>query len=1583
MTESSSHAAVTGPPVQPELLARVREALETLTHAGEATSTDSGRFSACAQLIQATREAMAVLREAKSDPECPPGRLHGSRVLIHRILDGAAKKPVRMGMHASPFQIEWNELLFDAVALSDYTVGPLFFGRARELGDRTLFLLPPDDERGRISWAEAERQVVEIGRALLAFRSEHGDDARVAMLSANSLSMALFDLACLVTGTVDIPIPANSTPPQIAAIRKDAGTRLLFVGDARLAEAASKGGALGDEASAVFWLDPGKESQAGVRAFSEFLLQGASVFEDRVREAAYARRSSDLATIMYTSGSTGDPKGVPFTHRNLVTKRFARAASWPDLGEGDVFLCYLPLFHTFGRWLELLGCVFWGSIYAFVEDSTVESLLYAFHRVRPTTFISVPKRWIQLAEAAAPLTPDGPEDERAISRSIRQITGGRLRRGLSAAGYLPPLVFRRFHRAGIELHSGFGMTEATGGITMTPAGDYRSDSIGVALPGIELKIAEDGELWIRGPYVTDPGPADSPRPDGWLMTGDIVRADEEGHLTIVDRKKEIFKNVQGETISPRRIEQLFSEFDSVARVFVIGDRRDFCTALIVPSKEIREAHPAGDSLTIESPELRDLYTPILATVNRFLAPYERLLDFAILARDLDESELTAKGTTKRSLVAEKYRDAIEPMYVREQIAVQTGDVLVRLPQWFFRQIGAASSDVQAVPGGIALSGGKRRLAISRAGENRVRVGELVYDPGGRELLLGEIMGRPELWLANPAVVEFAGSGIEHWWRRGRRFRVRTRLAPGTQIVSPESLPETAKETSKNASEILRLHAPACRLHHPHREERARAVEEIRAELGRPRSELEPIARELLREAVTDPEIRAEALRAIIPVLDPESLLGLLQLHFADATFLDDRERSIVAEQILRADQLEAISARLSAGEVPAVGRERLLRLLVRQAAQHPENHRRVRGLLVELSERAESAAERNAMDSLIGELVRDFRSRLPQCSPAEGLDWNDVLIFQPGLAPDHIARIRGVLTTTAILSEAQALLASGSGAIGGALGKGAVRVAPVAHGAGRTIVRIEVRLETTARIPGVFEFALKLRDEQTWEQVQDELRLLVLAREGWPGRPVVKSIGGGFREQGVWTEEFVPGKTLDELVEDLLNEPGGESRLLEVWQFLVSTCASLLVDFWRRTDRTVCINSPTAKSLVLPAHDWQIGGRLVSLTGRIRCTRLSHVLESVQQGIVRPLQERFSIVGVEPEWRLLFSSALEAFGVEEALTMLEQELRDDLVKLAVEEMSEDDEKTMAAELYRFASQVRRHGFLPVRIRIAARRYRRWSQLNPFATLEAQASTLDQIADAYGLDEMEAERPGTRLQFYRHTVFRGGESTLGPPLDELTAQIVQDRMPREEWSRQVAALREGHTLSDREEFFLARVLYPHLDPKGRAILVREEDLWGGAATGVIVERRDPKGEIYRVRRPANPNEISALYRIFRTEEFRTIPGREASDHLIVTDETDRVIGGLIYRRMSETYVRLEWIVVGHMRRGRGIGAALLVEFLERLRANGVRAVSTGFFRPAFFAKFGFGVDPRYPGIVKILEPVAESSDHEGSRTRRER
>jgi GNAT superfamily N-acetyltransferase len=361
------------------------------------------------------------------------------------------------------------------------------------------------------------------------------------------------------------------------------------------------------------------------------------------------------------------------------------------------------------------------------------------------------------------------------------------------------------------------------------------------------------------------------------------------------------------------------------------------------------------------------------------------------------------------------------------------------------------------------------------------------------------------------------------------------------------------------------------------------------------------------------------------------------------------------------------------------------------------------------------------------------------------------------------------------------------------------------------------------------------------------------------------------------------------------------------------------------------------------------------------------VLESIHREIVQPLRQRFPDAGLEVDWRILLSAVLEVLGEDEGLALLERESaeRRDRTERPGPSATDPDGPVEAA-VPRFVSSVLRHGFLPARIRIAARRYRRWAQLNPNATLEAQAATLDQIESAYGLGELEEERPGARLQFFRHTVFRRASDDFTRAFDQVIAATRTESSSRAEWHEAIAALREAFPLSDRQEFFLARVLYPHVDPRGRAVLTREEDDATGFATGVEVEHVDPKGDPFRIRRPTNPHEINALYRVFARANFRQMPTAGQEDFLVVTDTAGRVIGGLIFRRMSDEYVRLEWIVVARHRRGRGIGSVLLREFLQRLAAEGVRTVSTGFFRPSLFAKFGFGVDPRYAGIVRFLQ-----------------
>jgi long-subunit acyl-CoA synthetase (AMP-forming)/N-acetylglutamate synthase-like GNAT family acetyltransferase len=1593
MTDPTSEAALlSGPPVRSDLVARVRDAVDALESLGDAP----GAAARATELLRATRETVGALKEARaSADQSAAGRIHGYRSLLHRILEAAARRPVRLAFHSTPFAREWTDLVLEAVLVSDYAVGPLFFSRARSFGDRTLFLLPADRKDARISWAQAEQRVLQIGRALLALRARAEIDARapVALLGNNSPETALLDLACLVTGTVNVPVPASSPPAQLQQILAHAKPGALFLGDdeARRAVAASS-----TRLPRLHWLDPAREGGEGTATFDDFLALGHGISDDEVRNAAAAVRAADLATVMYTSGTTGIPKAVPFTHGNLVTKRFARAAAWPDLGEGDVFLCYLPLYHTFGRWLEMLGCVFWGSVYAFVEDVSVESLLWSFRRVRPTTFISVPKKWMQIADAvASSLAPDAepdPERDRAAARALAEATGGRLKRGLSAAGYLPPIVFRRFHAAGIELHSGFGMTEATGGVTMTPAGDYRDDSIGVALPGIELKVADDGELLIRGPYVTAETPDEPPRQDGWLASGDIVSADAAGHLRIVDRKKEIFKNIQGETISPRRVESLFADFEAVERVLLVGDGRDYCTILVVPSAELREAYAkSAVGPTLESPQLRELFAPIVSTVNRFLAPYERIVDFAILARDLDRDrgELTAKGTPKRKLLADRFRDVIEPMYSRESIPLGVGDLVVRVPHWFLRQTGIHARELRAGPDGLEVATTGRRLRIRRAPGVGVAVGDLVYRGEGAELLLGEIFGRAELWIGNEEVRRFAGPGIEHWWRRGRRFKAVTRLVqrPLASEEEAESLPRSW--ASDTGLDVGLLHELACSLRHPDVEVRRATIQLLRESPTGERPEIDALVRDVFASGVADPGIRGECLRAVLPLSSAEELEELVARHLADATFLTERDVAVAAGAPLRPDQLDRLLERLrvEAEELGDVSRvDRLVRWLLRHAVEHRDSHLQVRSALAALADEVPREPLQALLRERLGELVRDFRAKLPRPELAPGVAWSDVVAFGNEIDPAIRPRILGALAETPLLAEAKTLLGPSPTPALPPLGRGSVRISFLGTGTGRTVHLLEWIGGGTEDEGSQFECLLKVNHELAWEDVQRELRLAVRVRTG-AGRPIVKTHGGGYREYSLWTEEYVPGSTLDRLVDRLATEPllatpgaapvtapGG--RLPEVWPFLMTTCASLVIEFWRRTRRKWRLANPNPAKVVLPEHDWQVGGRLVSVADRVPCRRLTEVLESIHRAIVRPLAERHPEASLPPTWSLLFAAALEALGEKEGLELLEAEAPWIGASASAPDAAAGPlppgERLGPAAL-RFVSSVKRRGFLPTRVRLAAHRWRRWEQINPGATLEAQAATLDQLEDVYGVRDLEAERAGSRLQLFRHTVFRGAGEALAHRLDDLVARTVSGAAGRDDWRVDVAKIRETLVLDDRQEFFLARMLYPYVDPRGRAVLLREEDPRGGPSAGVEVEYRDPQGEIFRIRRPANPNETNALVRIFRASNFRRVPTSPEHDLLVVTEEMGRVIGGLIFRRASPTYVVLEWIVVSRHRRGRSIGTVLMRDFLERAKVEGVKAVTTGFFRPTFFAKFGFVVDPRYAGIVKLLadEPTGES------------
>ncbi len=663
-------------------------------------------------------------------------------------------------------QKKWESLVHKLILKSNFHTGQLFNQRLDEYARKTLFSVVNVNSIKNYNWQTVDEKIDRLKRgiAALAF-SSRGEHAKVAFLMENSLRMAMLDLACLTGGIINVMIAANSVPQHIEFILNQSKAGILLVSnDKQLAKIKSIKNKLPHLKIVV--LLTGSSIEDWVITLDEMTDLGQKFETHKLQALRDSMSVESLATIMYTSGTTGDPKGILFSQMNLVYKRFCRAMALPEIGDTDRYLSFLPLFHTFGRFLEMMGAVFWGAEYAFMENPAMETMLDNMKRVQPSIFISIPKKWYELYNFVCARVDIEFDEPAKILHAVKEASGGNLKWGLSAAGFLEPGVFKFFQANGIHLMSGFGMTEATGGITMTPPNQYKENSLGKPLPGIEVKLADDGEMLIRGPYVMmdyyegdDAVKADLER---WLPTGDIMTLDEDGFYTIIDRKKEIYKNIKGETIAPQKIENFFRDFEFVKQVFLVGDHQQFNTVLIYPD----EGNTAYGKLSDE--EKQNYFSTVVVTVNKFLASFERIVDFRLIDRPFSENEgeLTPKGTYKRRVIETHFKSVFEPMYSKNYISLAWNNQEIRIPNWFLREKGCLTHDILIEDNKLAIP--KYNLSLSLQGDaddsSKITIGNFVFDNAIAFIDFQIVLNNPLYWLGNYDIVSFTGNSIYQWYR---------------------------------------------------------------------------------------------------------------------------------------------------------------------------------------------------------------------------------------------------------------------------------------------------------------------------------------------------------------------------------------------------------------------------------------------------------------------------------------------------------------------------------------------------------------------------------------------------------------------------------------------------------------------------------------------------------------------------------------------------------------------------------------------------------------------------------------------------
>jgi long-chain acyl-CoA synthetase len=565
-----------------------------------------------------------------------------------------------------------------------------------------------------LSHRELEERVRRIALALPVLGLERGD--RIAILSENRPEWALADFATLCFGGLDVPIYATLPPDQIGFILRDSGARAIFVSTAeqlaKILEVRSELPVL----SKIIVFDEVATEDPGVLTLSQVIGLGAREEEagrgKGFRERALVAQPDDLATILYTSGTTGPPKGVMLTHNNIYSN--TRAVE-PVLrvDAKDVALSFLPLSHIFERMVDYF-LFSQGVTIAYV--SSLDRVVQSMTEVRPTITVSTPRvyeklyaavlsatgvrrrlvfwaravalRWAEARlEGRAPSWWDVLQHRLAdllVFSKIRARIGGRLRYFVSGAAPLDPQIARFFYGAGILILEGYGLTETSPVTNVNTPEQLRFGTVGRPVAGTEIRIAEDGEILVRGPQVmrgyfqNDQATHEAIDAEGWFHTGDIGVIDGDGFLRITDRKKDLIVTAGGKNIAPQPIENAIKRSRYVGEAVVLGDRHPYPIVLVVPDFDQlgRWARAAGISsedrhaLVRDSRVLNLLEEEVFRRVEEF-ARYEKPKRIALLAEEfsLERGELTPTLKVRRRVVEDHYRKVIENLYSGSEQAV--------------------------------------------------------------------------------------------------------------------------------------------------------------------------------------------------------------------------------------------------------------------------------------------------------------------------------------------------------------------------------------------------------------------------------------------------------------------------------------------------------------------------------------------------------------------------------------------------------------------------------------------------------------------------------------------------------------------------------------------------------------------------------------------------------------------------------------------------------------------------------------------------------------------------------------------------
>ncbi len=1481
-----------------------------------------------------------------------------------RFLDLTARKDFLTKLSTSEKRTIWAEKVFAILRETDYGLKEMFEQRVNEHPEKTLFINLTEGRKEHFSYLQIFNYAREIAAVFYAME----DEPRVAVFSANSVDSASVDLACLMYGIYDTPLNIHFSEEILANIFKELEINIVVT----------------DTLDRFLHLKRVKKefhlnfrivvTQPIAETENEILQKKAKALNyrevDNILKNHPNRKLNEVATTMFTSGSTGIPKGVSFSYYNIISKRFARHAALPDTGY-ETMLCFLPLFHTFGRYLELMGSIYWHGTYVFVGNTSSNTLLRLFPELNPTGFISVPIRWMQLYEKAMQKLSNVTSE--ALRKEIlrKEVIGNNLHWGLSAAGYLSPEIFKFFQSNGVELCSGFGMTEATGGITMTPPGEYVDNSTGKALPGVYTRLKKSGELEISGHYIARylddappgsviPYPSENIDENYWLPTGDIFTISPDGHHEIVDRVKDIYKNNKGQTIAPRTIEQKFNGVPGVKHAFLVGDARPYNVLLIVPD---------GEDTVVKSQNtdegLRKYFHQIVQTANNGVAPYERVINFSVLDRAFsqEKKELTPKGSFNRKNIEKNFASTIKKLYQSDKISFSIGKLEVLIPRWFYRDLGILEDDIYFEHDYFISRSSGKKLVFKHVETDRVVIGDFSYQIKSRQLNLGRLALQPLLWMGNAQFIRF--SPVKEGWDLPLKDYSAQLCYPSCINTAIEKQKLVSIPTISN-SLIVFINGLIIDALFTEGEKQMQSIRLLGEQLAESQRRIAMVIRRRLEALACHREHRVRALAyQCLLIYDPDTDYQEILPVFVQSgkTFLDTKTIEAIAESSLGKQQLASFRKRLFAYREnmtwPVKGTTRkqfedILELLFNFGKQHLNYYKSIRAELAAWILHDKDEALSQLAKKYFHELYLVFDARMQVLRKNLPTNfWDDIIIFEYGIPEAQKRRIRKIITDTLFLEESVHLLFGQTTFTADKILPKGLWITTLQSFSDFRHYRFSVNTVNNKH----YDLHFVITRDEVPGSVGADLYWNAYLSDYPFDLPVLSSLGISNAKKGLRSSQYVGGLRVWEKIRQMseIHQWAGNSQPY-AWHQLFIKSFAVIFKAWKISRRKIIPGAISPKNIMVPELDFKESAMILSLTGYDRYEHIENLLMPMIKNFYQKTIALYPWGSSHLKFDWIYKAMIESLGKEETFELLEEwrtflkNTADDYLKSLQLEKSVDE----------FIRDQKDMHYYPLKVHSAISDYDQWLKLNPDATKEAREQTLYEISDLFKIfKHSEIDR----FYFYRHTYFSSFDKRVLQAFDRLLEKMVEK--PEAEIIQLIELSDLQSTLEDPvDRRIFSKMVFPKMKHYQQMDFVKVVDK---DKEQVIVQTiiKDKSGLTYTMREPRNATEVGKLYQLFYEENYpKTVS--QMDKYFVVTDKYERVIAGISYRVLENNIVRLDGTAVTSPLQGKGIGSAMTNDFFTRMAAKDVSIIKAHYLLGNYFLKHNFKVDKKWGALVKHLE-----------------